>query len=415
MGLESSKKSLLMGFTLLPYPLRAHGVSVRYLPIIEHLSKKYEIDLIIITGKEIERKNVKDLQKYCRRISIIPDTRCLEHGLITKLITYSKFVLPWNPPTTFISHNGQSVTREIRNATENQHHTAVIWVGCYLLPNFISALDSISTEKVLVDFIDSPSLWAKRQKEKIFNVDLLDKYESWKIKKWESKVIREVDSVIYISEVDANTIPSTLTPGKSRHVIPNGINIGAYSTEINPDIPSPNIGFLGSMSYGPNIEAVHWLYERVFLPLRRTMQNLSLIIIGRDPVESIQELGKNPGVRVTGTVDDIWPYVNSVNIFVFPIWTGAGMKNKILEAMYAGKPVLTTNVGNEGIDAIDGKELSICQTSEEFQSEVIRMMENPEQRRLKGYSAHKFVMEKYSWDNILSIYENLVNGESIPQ
>src|SRR4030065_511503 len=120
MGLESSKKSLLMGFTLLPYPLRAHGVSVRYLPTIEHLSKKYEIDLIIITGKEIEKKNVEDLQKYCRRISVIPDYRCFEHRFFTKLNTYLNYIFPWNPPNTFISHKGRSVTKGIMNATNNQ-------------------------------------------------------------------------------------------------------------------------------------------------------------------------------------------------------------------------------------------------------------------------------------------------------
>jgi glycosyltransferase involved in cell wall biosynthesis len=410
MGLQSKKKSVLMGFTLLPYPLRAQGVSVRYLPIIEHLSKKYEIDFIIITGIEIEKKNVKYLQKYCRRISIIPDTKYMEHGLIRKLITYSKFLLPWNPPTTFISHYGQSVTQGIRNATKNQHYMAVIWVGWYLLPNFISALASISTEKVLVDFIDSPSLWAKRCKDKIFGVDIFERYEKWKIKKWESKIINEVDSTIYISEIDANTISSSLTPGKSRRVIPNGINMGVYTTKSNPDISSPNIGFLGNMSYGPNVEAVHWLYEQVFMPLRRTVQYLSLIIIGRDPVISIQELGKNPGVRVTGTVDDIWPYVNSVNIFVFPIWSGAGLKNKILEAMYARRPVVTTEIGNEGIDAVGGQELALCRTSEDFQREAMRLLGSPEERDRMGASAHLFVEEKFCWDKILQTYENLILG-----
>ena len=412
MGLDSKIKKILMVFTLFPYPLRAHGVSVRYLPIIDHLSGKYEINLIIITGKEDEIKKINALQNYCKKISVIEDPRCVEHSIYTKIITFSKYIFPWNPPTTFISHNGRSVTQGVKEATQNEHYSAVIWVGSYLLPNMISALPSISTERIIVDFIDSPSLWAKRRKDKVFqgNFDFLEKYERWKIKKWESKTINSVDSVIYISSVDANNLQHSCTPGRIRHVIPNGINIDGNSKEKNPDIPSPNIGFLGNMGYAPNIEAVHWLYENVYIPLRNKMQNLSLIIVGRDPVESIKEMGKFPGVMVTGTVEEIWPYVNSIDIFVFPIRTGAGMKNKILEAMYAGKPVLTTTVGNEGIDAVAGKDISICRTPEEFQEEVLRMIASPEERQKKGYSAHKFVVEQYSWDKILHNYEVLINA-----
>ena len=408
------KSKILMIFTTVPYPLRAHGISVRYLPIIEYFSQYHDINIIIIDGNSNDQ-DIQSLEGYCNSLYKIKDPKHERHNIFTKLATYTKFLLPWSPPISSVSHKNNKVRQSLKKIIQGEKYDVLIWVGSHLVSNLLTLMDQIYVDRIFVDFIDSPSLWVKRYKDKMFTVDLLERYEKWKINKWELKVIREVDSAIYVSDVDANTIPSSLAPGKTRHVIPNGISIGGYTTNSNPDIPSPNIGFLGNMSYGPNIEAVHWLYEQVFLPLRRTMQSLSLIILGRDPVASIQELGKNPGVMVTGTVDDIWPYVNSVNIFVFPIWTGAGMKNKILEAMYAGIPVLTTNVGNEGIDAMAGQELSICQTPEEFQSEVIRMIDNPEERRLKGYSAHKFVMEKYSWDKILPIYENLVNGESIPQ
>ena len=77
-------------------------------------------------------------------------------------------------------------------------------------------------------------------------------------------------------------------------------------------------------------------------------------------------LAERPGVVVTGTIDDIWSYVNGIDIFVFPLWRGVGVKNKIIEAMYARRPVVTTLVGNEGIEGTVGRDLLVCHTAEEF-------------------------------------------------
>jgi glycosyltransferase involved in cell wall biosynthesis len=165
------------------------------------------------------------------------------------------------------------------------------------------------------------------------------------------------------------------------------------------------------MSYPPNIDAVHWLFEKVFLPIREKSKNLSLIIIGRNPADSVKDLGNRAGVTVTGTVEDIWPYVNSVDLFAFPLHIGAGMKNKVLEVMYAGKPVLTTRVGNEGINAVPGKDLLICRTPEEFQQEAIRLLEQVNERIKIGNSAREFVAGNYTWDRILKRYEELIDGK----
>src|SRR4029079_1233690 len=97
------------------------------------------------------------------------------------------------------------------------------------------------------------------------------------------------------------------------------------------------------------------------------LPELSLYIIGSNPVDSVRALGKKPGVTVTGTVDDIWPYVNAIDLFVFPLWKGTGLKNKVLEAMYAKRPVVTTRIGNEGIDAVSGRDLVICDSAADFQ------------------------------------------------
>jgi glycosyltransferase involved in cell wall biosynthesis len=113
---------------------------------------------------------------------------------------------------------------------------------------------------------------------------------------------------------------------------------------------------------------------------------------------------------VTGPVEDIWPYVNAVDLFVFPLQRGAGLKNKILETMRAGRPVITTPIGNEGIDAVSGRDISIAGTPEEFRMETLRLLGSTGQRNAMGEAAHRFVSDRFSWERILLRLEEIVAG-----
>jgi len=320
--------------------------------------------------------------------------------------------MPWSPSFDYLTYGGEMLVRDISSASKGRHYDCLIWVAGYFAEYLIKIMKNIRADRTVIDFIDSPSLWAERGGINSGNQLLLGKYNLWKIKKWEGNLIRCTDASIYISDIDAAAVPSGMGPASSRHVIPNGVSAQSHYESPRPHLPSPNIGFLGNMSYPPNVEAVHWLYHKVFLPVREKRNNLSLIIIGRDPVSSITDLGKRPGVTVTGTVEDIWPYVNSVDLFAFPLQIGAGMKNKILEVMCAGKPVLTTLIGNEGIHAVPGRDLLVCRTQEEFQGEANRLLEQTQERIKIGNSAREFVTANYSWDRILKSYEELISGKS---
>jgi glycosyltransferase involved in cell wall biosynthesis len=406
----SGKKRILFGFNSVPYPLRADGVAVRYLPIIEYMSQRHEVDLLVISGGAEESPNLDGLRSYCRKIFVLQDPRQSHKNMLKKCKTYANFLLPWTPPLSVMAHDGSMTTRGIVEATKGEHYDAMVWVGGDLLSYLIDALPSMSVGKVFIDFVDSPFLWATRRKEKPFRFKLLDRYEQWKTCRWEGDVIRRADGTIYISHVDAEVIPSGHAPMEKRHVVPNGINIPSGVNTERVSLPSPNIGFLGNMGYPPNIEAVEWLYKEVFVPLRKSHPDLTLVVIGRYPSQSILDLGEKPGVIVTGAVDDVWPYINGIDVFLFPLLRGAGLKNKILEAMYGRRPVVTTGIGNEGIDAIPGQEFVLCRTAKDFQREAIRLLNSPEERTRMGNSACKFVNEKFSWGPILSAYENLTLG-----
>jgi len=135
---------------------------------------------------------------------------------------------------------------------------------------------------------------------------------------------------------------------------------------------------------------------------------LTLYIVGKNPVESIISLSNDKNVIVTGTVENIWPHVNAIDVFLFPLKRGAGMKNKLLDVMYASRPVVTSAIGNEGINAASGKELLICDTADDYIRETEKLLLSEVLRQRIGEAARQFVTTNYCIENITRDYEKIV-------
>ena len=408
---ERTRKKLLIVLPFVPHPLRGSGGTIRYVPIIEHLSRHYEVDIIVLAKGSCNPGDIEAARARFRNLKTVDCSRYADAGIVTKGAYYLYSKLPWSAPHRYVTYGWRKLVRQIARDHGDRTYDCLVWVGADYAEYMADVQQSIKAARSIIDLIDSPSLFRARECSKTGEGSLSMKYDTWKIRRWEGKLIRQSDATIYISAVDAATVPEELGPLAGRHVIPNGITSQAYSKATRPDIPSPNIGFLGHMGYSPNVDAVRWLYENVFVPARQTHPDLSLVVIGRNPADSVRELGRHPGVTVTGPVDDVWPYINSIDVFVFPLQFGAGMKNKILEAMFARKPVLTTRIGNEGIDGVAGRDLLICETAEEFRRNAMGLLGQPEERRRIGASAHEFVVGNYSWGGILERYDGLIEGE----
>jgi glycosyltransferase involved in cell wall biosynthesis len=403
----SSGKKVLMVFPFFPYPLRVNGVSVRYLPVIKFLSERHSVDIIVIANDIEDVGGISGLENYCNKLMIVRRQK-INKTFLNKIKIHIISLLPWTPPIAYINYSGEIIPNEIEKNVKGFHYDTLLWITCYFSPYLSPTLNLINADRVVMDFIDSPTLLEERTYRQPSKYYLRGRYKCWKTRKWEKKITNEVNATIYISAVDAGTVPSKLVLEGKRYVINNVLDVASYDPDLKTNLPSPNIGFLGHMSYPPNVEAVHWLFDNIFLPLRRNMPDLSLIIIGRNPSNSIVELGKNKGVIVTGTVDDIWPYINSVDVFVFPIWTGAGIKNKVIEAMYSKRPVVTTEIGNEGIEARSNQHLIVCRDKEDFCKQVELLLCCREKRNRLGEAAYEYVKNKFLLKNTLKKFEEVI-------
>jgi glycosyltransferase involved in cell wall biosynthesis len=400
----TNKKKILMICSVVPFPLRANGMALRYLPIIKKLHSVYHLDIVIIG--DAAYSEIKGLENYCENYWVVEQPSRGRFRFIEQFVVNVMRLLPWSIPHAFHYYHAKRVKRNIIQVVGNDYDL-ILWVLSSHLTFLPEIKHALGIKKVIVDFIDSPSLLRQRQLSKRDRQSLMGLYELWKMKRWERNIRDSVDQVVYISDIDAAT-PGAIKADENVDVIPNGVNIEDYCVGSDVVYSGKTLGYLGNMSYKPNVEAVLWLYGNVLDKLDD--KSVRLVVIGRDPDFQIQALSDDPRVIVTGEVENIWDYVNAVDVFALPIFTGAGLKNKVLEIMYSGKPLVTTSIGNDGIDAKDAVHLYLCESEEEFTERINVLFKNKNLRSRMSKVSREFVQDKFDSGSIIRKFMNIVES-----
>jgi sugar transferase (PEP-CTERM/EpsH1 system associated) len=180
-------------------------------------------------------------------------------------------------------------------------------------------------------------------------------------------------------------------------VIPNGVDVQYYaSSELDQNAPRTRLVFAGSMDYSANVDAVVWFVNSIWPELRDQHPALSFAIVGRDPAPEVRALATDR-VNVTGTVPDVRPYYSGALAAVVPLRIGSGTRLKILEAMAAGIPVISTKLGAEGLDLQDGTHLLLADSADEMIAAIDRLASSPELWLRLSRSGREMVSRSYDW------------------
>jgi glycosyltransferase involved in cell wall biosynthesis len=229
------------------------------------------------------------------------------------------------------------------------------------------------------------------------------------LRQYELEHINDYDGIACITANDSETLRQ-LGCRKPMTDIPFGINVNPID---NVD-PEPNTLFhIGSMDWMPNCEGVRWFLEKVWPLIHEELPQMKLFLAGRKMPDDLMALRSN-GVTVVGEVPDAAYFIASKQINIVPLLAGSGIRVKIIEAMSLGKTVITTTVGAAGIDYVDGRDLLLADTPEQFAAQVRRCAENPELCRQIGDNARSLILEKYGNEAItkrlIDFYNKIAKG-----
>ena len=123
------KNRILFIFTVVPYPVRANGVSIRYFPLIQFLAGRYDIDIILIANENSGQEDIGELKRYCRNFFYIQDPKYRKHGVFETWSTKVNFFVPWTPPISLVVDGGRDIVGEISEYVRDMHYGATVWVG----------------------------------------------------------------------------------------------------------------------------------------------------------------------------------------------------------------------------------------------------------------------------------------------
>jgi polysaccharide biosynthesis protein PslH len=401
---SARKVPLLLVLPIVPWPIRRNGYSLRFAPIVDYLAQRYALDVLVLAEGDEVLQPSGPLQ-LCHSMTAIKVPISSLSPWLRKIRTVCLGLWPWGaPPGSSLGYARRRLERTLLSYLEHRNYSAVIWAAGHL-DTACRIRHRYPQTRFIVDMVDSPALAWFRKPSTAPILRALINYSGWKWQRLERKAQEVFDAAIYISDVDAHAARANGMP--RIHVVPNGI----FHADAPPMTKAAHsgriIGFLGDMSYQPNVSAVLRLAHRLFPRVLTVLADATLLVIGRNPVRAIRQLA-SPAISITGTVDNIWPYIARANIFVFPMIEGTGLQNKILEAMYAGVPVVTTPIAANGIGATSGEQLLVADTDEEIAAGVLKVLCDPEYAACLAEHARNFVMSKFSWPAILPRYEAII-------
>jgi len=208
------------------------------------------------------------------------------------------------------------------------------------------------------------------------------------------------DHILVTSGLDRNAllklVPVERLPSLIS-VLSNGVDLDYFCSNQNVQRESETIVFSGKMSYHANVSMSKHLVTEVMPRIWRRRPATRLLIVGKDPPADVKKFASNPLITVTGTVDDIRPFLWKATVVVAPLVYGAGIQNKILEAMATETPVVTTSKAVSALGAIPGKDIIVADTPDNFSSEVLHLMENQDFRQGIAKNGLRYVQSYHNW------------------
>jgi glycosyltransferase involved in cell wall biosynthesis len=185
-----------------------------------------------------------------------------------------------------------------------------------------------------------------------------------------------------------------ISPGARVTVVPNGVDTTAFRPTYDGDL---GVVFVGGLTWFPNRDALEYFAERILPLIRGRMGSVPVCWVGRASPPVVDHYWRTYGIKLTGFVDDIRPFVEPAACFVVPLRVGGGTRLKILDAWAMGKAVVSTAQGCEGLDARDGENILIRNSDTEFAAAVGRVLDDEELRLRLGRAGRATAEETYDW------------------
>lgn len=387
-----------------PYPPKGGSLQRSY-NLLREIAKRHNVFLLAFVQEDLLRlvfpdigagrsEAMRELKRLCKDVRFV-DIPC-EKKMYGKYQLAFKSIFTSTPYTVnWLRH--KVMEKEILSVRAHRNFDIVHFDTISLAPY----ADLLDEESAVLNHhnIESHMMLRRAENER-----------SW-FKKWyfyqEGRKLRRFEQ-IHCGKFGANFTCSILDSRRLKALdatlrieeVPNGVDVEYFKPRGEPILPM-RLVFAGGLNWYPNREAMRYFAREVWPLTKQKVPGVSIDVIGATPPEDLLALSRSDETfRVHGYVDDVRPYLNQAAIYVCPIRDGGGTKLKLLDAFAMAKPTVAHPVACEGIDVVDGRDVLLASTPEEFASRIGFLCENDTVRQSMGENARRLVVEQYAYSTI---------------
>src|SRR3989344_5342081 len=253
--------------------------------------------------------------------------------------------------------------------------------------------------QVYKHYVDHEVPWMLRP---LYMIDVM------KLKFWEQHFWKKTNQLVAVSEEDKRVM-QTLIPGISVDIIPNGVDADHFAIHKNK-VKSPPRVLYGAANFKwlQNVEAVDILLQKVWPAVHQSVPKAKLWIVGRLIPERFVKLAKmRDDIEVTETIPDVRDALKSASIMILPVKGPGGTRLKAFEAMAAGLPVVTTQVGGAGIQLEHGVNAMVADSPEELAEHTITLLNDKKLSAKIAKNGQEFVKKYFDWKVIVQLHDKI--------
>lgn len=229
-----------------------------------------------------------------------------------------------------------------------------------------------------------------------------------RLKHFEINAFKAVDSIVTITDEDKKTI-SSISSEKPLHTCLTGVNLKDYKANNTSKYPNTLFHF-AAMDWMPNIEAVEWFIEQVWPEVIKQKTDAQLILAGRGMPERIKNLA-SANITIITDVKDSAEFYHDYDIMLVPLWSGSGLRIKLVEGLAYGKAIITTSIGAEGILYASNKDIMVADSKEDFIKAIFTLFNDSEKKSDLQKSARELAEKIFDYKkiaaNLISFYNTL--------
>lgn len=370
----------------IPWPLDT-GAKLRNYHLARVLSKRAQLSLICFE----QAGSPTDLREIYSGLTMVPQERTYSFGKLVRGVVGST-------PLPLLNYTSFEMSQALARVLEAKFD--VVQVESIHLMNYLPLIRAADSKPLVIcDWhnVESDLMAQYATTERKVGRKVYARRTARLLAECEARALDEFDAHLVVSEDDKQRL-RRINSEAPIVVIQNGVDVAHFAQEGQK--AKRRIVLVGSMDYHANIEGVRDFATNVWPAVHERHPQLVFTIVGRDPSPSVRELAKMSGVIVTGSVADVRPYYREALLAVVPLNVGGGSRLKILEAMAAGVPVVSTERGAEGLRVTDRETILLVNETRDLGPAIASLIENESLRQQIVAGAHALVRERYDWQSL---------------